>query len=83
MAKKTMPVEKLKATKAKPVPVKIVSEGPSTKSDADYEARERRYRAEDALRTMKEMKKIEADKSLMRDAKALAKEEMKKLKGLC
>lgn len=74
-----MPVEKLKASK-KAIPVRIVSEGPSNGSD---EARERKYRAEDALRTMKEMKKIEADKALMRDAKALAKDEMKKLKGLC
>lgn len=78
-----LPVEKLKGSKAKPIPVRIVSEGPSALSDKGYEARERKYRAEDALRTMKEMKKIEADKQLMKDAKALAKDEVKKLKGLC
>lgn len=81
MAKKTMPVEKLKASKAA-IPVRIVSSA-EPMEDKGYEARERKYRAEDALRTMKEMKKIEADKQLMRDAKALVKEEMKKLKGLC
>jgi len=81
MAKKSkLPVEKLGA---KPIPVRIVNDSPSPSTDKSYEARERKYRAEDALRTMKEMKKIESDKGLMRDAKALAKEEMNKLKKIC
>lgn len=79
MAKKTLPVEKLKATKA--IPVKIVNEGPmETKS---HEASERKWKAEDALRTMKEYEKIKSDKTLMSDVKKLAKEEMSKLKKIC
>jgi len=83
MAKKVMPVEKLKASKAKPVPVRIVSEGPSTSSYKDYEARERKYRAEDALRTIKEYNKITSDKTLMKDVKQMAKSQMNDLKKLC
>lgn len=80
-----LPVEKLKASK-KPIPVRIVSEpidSPCSTSDAKYEARERKYKAEDALRTMKEYEKIKADKQLMGDVKKMAKEEMNKLKKIC
>lgn len=74
--KKGLPVEPL--AKASTAPQAIIS-----KHSKEDEARERRWKAEDALRTMKEMKKIESDKGLMRDAKALAKEEMKKLDKIC
>lgn len=50
------------------------------KRTKDDEARERRWRAEDALRTCKEYEKIKGDKQLMSDVKTLAKEEMNKLK---
>ena len=85
MAKAKLPVQKLTASKkTKPVPVKIVSDyddGP--KETAGHEARERKYRAEDALRTIKEYEKLQADKALMKDVKALAKEQMNALKKIC
>jgi hypothetical protein len=78
MAKKKLPVEKLGS---KPIPVKIVNDAPSpSKSD---EARERKYKAEDALRTIKEYEKVKSDKSLMKDVKNLARDEMNKLKNIC
>lgn len=66
MAKKRLPI-------AKDVPTSIMP----TKADRE---RERRWRAEDALRTCKEYEKIKGDKQLMSDVKQLAKEEMNKLK---
>ena len=75
-----LPVEKLKASK-KPVPVKIVGDEPQ--ETAKHEASERKWKAEDALRTMKEYEKIKSDKTLMSDVKKLAKEEMNKLKKIC
>jgi len=83
MAKSKLPVEKLKASKSKPIPVKIVSDAPEATSDRGYEARERKYRAEDALRTIKEYEKLQADKALMKDVKALAREQMNALKKIC
>ncbi len=49
------------------------------KRTKDDEARERRWKAEDALRTCKEYEKIKGDKQLRSDVKQLAKEEMNKL----
>lgn len=43
----------------------------------DYEARERTYRARDALRTLTEADTIRRDKTLMRDVKAEAKKVMR------
>jgi ribose 5-phosphate isomerase len=77
MAKKKLPVEKLGS---KPIPVKIVNDAPSPLTN---EARERKYKAEDALRTIKEYEKVKSDKSLMKDVKNLARDEMKKLKNIC
>jgi hypothetical protein len=91
MAKKSakMPVEKLKASTTPqkklakiPVPVKIVHDEPET-SNKDSEARERRYRAEDALRDLERAKKHESDKALMADVKKLASERVKALKDIC
>jgi len=83
MAKQKMPVEKLKPSK-KAIPVRIVSDVPSTSSsDKDYEARERKYRAEDALRDLERAKKHESDKALMADVKKLANEKLKALKDIC
>lgn len=74
MAKSKLPVEKLAA---KAVPVKIVDDTPSTSSNRDYEARERKYRAEEALRDIERAEKHKSDKTLMKDVKACAKEKMK------
>jgi len=83
MAKSKLPVEKLKASK-KAIPVRIVSDAPHEATESkSYEARERKYRAEDALRTIKEYEKLQADKGLMKDVKALAKEQMNALKKIC
>jgi hypothetical protein len=60
------------------LPVKIVNS-----PTFNYEARERKYKAEDALRTIKEYEKVKSDKSLMKDVKNLARDEMKKLKNIC
>ncbi len=47
-----------------------------TKED---EERERRYRAEDALRSLQRAEEVKTDKALMRDVKLLAKEQMEAL----
>lgn len=44
---------------------------------AKDEARERRYRAEDALRDIERAEKHKSDKDLMKDVKACAREKMK------
>ena len=70
----------------KPIPVQIVDTmlpKVSQKSDADYEARERKYRAESALSDLERAEKHRADKSLMKDVKSLAKERMEHMKKLC
>lgn len=76
-----LPVEKLKATKA--VPVRIVSDEPSPVANKSYEDRERKYKAEDALRDIERAEGHRRDKNLMKDVKSLAKEKVKSLKGLC
>ena len=81
MAKKSkgLPVEKLgasKATKAKPVPVKIVSDYPATSDD-------QKWRAEDDLRALQRAREIENDKARLKAAKAIAKENMAALKKIC
>jgi hypothetical protein len=49
----------------------------STKRSPDDEARERRYRAEDALRDIERAEKHRSDKALMKDVKVCAREKMK------
>jgi hypothetical protein len=71
MAKHSLPVEKLKASKTKPIPVKIVSDGPSPA-----------YAKEDDLRALQRAREIEGDKSRMKAAKAIAKEQMNTLKNV-
>lgn len=78
-----LPVEKLKASKSKPVPVKIVSDAPSPSTDKSYEARERKYRAEDALRDLERAEGHKRDKALMADVKKLAREKADSLKKIC
>lgn len=75
MAKKGLPV----ASK-KPIPVKIVNEPASIDKD---DARERRWRAESDLRTMKDAAEIQRDKGRMKEMKRVAKEQMNDLKKIC
>ncbi len=68
-----MQVEGLKAGK-KPVPVRIVSDSPSSiKEDT-------KWRAEDDLRALQRAAEIQNDKSRVKAAKAVAKEQMNALK---
>lgn len=66
-----------------------VAKAPSTVRDAPYkpskedEARERRYRAEDALRSIQRADEIRKDSKLMNDVKQLAKEQMETAKRYC
>lgn len=61
-----------------PIPVKIVNDAPmETKASED---REKKWRAEDDLRTIKAMAELQRDKERMRNAKSLAKQKMNDLK---
>lgn len=75
-----LPVEKLKASKTKPVPVKIVSDAPSPSA---YSESDRKWKAEDALRDIERAQKHMRDKSLMADVKKLAKDKVAALKKIC
>ena len=44
---------------------------------------EKKYRTEDAMRTLMRAEELKKDKSLMRDVEAMAKEQAQKLSGLC
>jgi hypothetical protein len=81
MGKSKLPVEKLKASKSKPIPVKIVSEPASVSSK--YAEEDRKWRARDDMRTLQQAKEIEADKARMQAVKSMAKEELAKLKKIC
>lgn len=83
MSKKAgLPIKKAEGSKT-PVPVKIVYDDPKPSADKDYEAREKRYRAEDALRDIERAEKHKRDKALMKDVKAVAKEKIKTMKNIC
>lgn len=82
MAKKTKLFSMV--AKDKPIPVKIVSDAPSVaKSDGDYEKRERRYKAEEDIRTMQRAAEIQKDKGRTKAMKEVAKEQMEALKKCC
>jgi hypothetical protein len=74
--KKGLPV-----ASTKPVPVKIVSE-PMDRPDRD-DARERKWRAEDDIRTMKQAEEIRRDKERVKAMKEVARQQMKDLKKIC
>ena len=46
------------------------------KPSKEQQERDRRYKAEDGLRTIQQADKVKSDKPLMKDIKALAKENM-------
>lgn len=81
MAKMGLPVKKSEASK-KPVPVKIVYDD-APKIDKSYEEREKRYRAEDALRDIEKAEGHKKNKELMRDVKKVAKEKINTMKKIC
>lgn len=76
--KKGLPV-----ASTKPVPVKIVSEPMDRPSTAKDDARERKWRAEDDIRTMKQAEEIRRDKERVRAMKEVARQQMKDLKKIC
>ena len=78
MAKSKLPVEKLKASKSKPIPVKIVHDSPEVSVKS-----ERNCRAEDALRDIKRAEAHKRDAALMADVKKLAQDEVASLKKFC
>ena len=45
-------------------------------------ARQRRYQAEDAIRTLQRAQEIQKDRALMRDVKIVAREQMKQLQSV-
>ena len=53
------------------------------KPSKDSTERERRWRAEDALRVAQQHESNKKDSGLMRDMKSVAKEKMKELKSVC
>lgn len=81
MAKSKLPVEKLKASKTKPIPVRIVSDTPAVSTK--YAEENKKWRAKDDMRTLQQAKEIEADKARMQAVKSMAKEEMSNLKKIC
>ena len=62
-----------------PIAKPDVSCSPS-KPSKEQAAQERRWKAEDALRTIQRAKDYEKDKQLMNDVKSLAQEQMNSLK---
>ena len=59
------------------LPVASTSEVSEKMKSKAYEASERKYRAEDALRTIEKAEQHKSDKGLMRDVKGLAREKIK------
>lgn len=84
MGKAKLPVEKLKASKSKPIPVKIVADAPSP---SRYAEEDKKWRAQDDMRALQRAlqraKEIESDKARMQAVKSVAKEEMARLKNIC
>lgn len=68
------------AKKQKPVPVKIVHD---TAAIAGYPKPDRKYEAQDALRTLQRAEEIRRDKGLMKIVKSEAKAQVKALSTVC
>lgn len=76
MAKGKLPTSKLPAARPDvPSPC-------STKSSKQFDAQERRWKAQDALRDIQRVRDYEKDKSLMSDVKTLAQEQIDSLKRI-
>ncbi len=77
MGKKSLPV-----ASSKPIPVKIVHDEAVNATSKD-DTRERKWKAEDALRDLERAEGHKRDKTLMGDVKKLAREKAASLKKLC
>ena len=75
MAKKSLPVESLKAS--------TIPETTIAKRSNSEEAREREYRARSALDDIERAEKHKTDRDLMKDVKKLGREKVKNLKKIC
>lgn len=82
MAKASLPLKKAEGSK-NPVPVKIIHDDIQPKVDKSYEEREKRYRAEEALRDIERAEGHKRNKELMRDVKSVAKEKIKTMSKVC
>lgn len=82
MAKKTK-LSSMVAKPGKPVPVTIVSDGPASSSNKDWKKEERKYQAQDDIRTMQRAAEIQKDKERTKAMKEVAKEQMDALKKVC
>lgn len=84
MSKKAgLPIKKAEGSKA-PIAVKIVHDEPTASaSNKDYEERERKYRAKNALEDIERAEGHKRDKALMKDVKAVAREKIKTMKNIC
>ncbi len=80
MAKKSsLPV----ASAKNPVPVKIVSDTAKDVPSTIDKEREKKWRAEDDMRTMQQAEEIRKDKERMKNMKQMAKQKMAELKKIC
>lgn len=87
MAKKAkstvkMPVENVKTLYIKTSPGPEPTNPVASKKDVDYDARERKWKAEDALRDIERAEGHKRDKALMKDVKNCAKEKIKSLSSI-
>lgn len=68
----------------KAAPAKTVAKSSGSKANSiGYPAEDKRWKTEDAMRTLMRAEELKKDKGLMRDVEALAKEQAQKLSGLC
>lgn len=65
--------------KQKPIPVKIVSDYPSSVNKVD----DMKWRARDDIRTLQQAAEIQRDKARMKAAKAEAQAQVKQLSSVC
>lgn len=79
---KGLPIKKAEGS-TKPVPVKIVHDEATVATDSGWKEREKRYKAEDALRDIERAEGHKRDKALMKDVKQVAREKIKTMKNIC
>lgn len=73
---------------AKPSPAKTSAAKSTTSkssklSPSPYAAEDKRWKTEDAMRTLMRAEELKKDRALMKDVECLAKEQAQKLSGLC
>lgn len=67
-------------------PAKTASKPAAPKNSSGnlaYAAEDKKWKTEDAMRTIMRAEELKKDKGLMRDVEAMAKEQAAKLSGLC